>query len=851
MLFVPAVSAAQTASDAGVTTRVAATPPSVSVPPTPVHPAGFETEERIVGLSLVVGVDGVPREVTVITPVGDGFDAQAIAAAEAMRFEPARRGETPIAARIRYDMVFRPVAPAVVDEPVTEESSPDAAPLERSIAGRVTGADGALAGVTLTVSSEDGVVAAAETDAEGRFTVALADGSYRVTLRADLHRTLDRELVVDGDLATLAYTLVPVDDDELLSFSARAVVEPPPRDATRRTLSREVLTRIPGTRGDALRVVELLPGVGRPPFGAGFLIVRGAAPGDSEVFLNGSSVPLLYHFGGLTSFFNSSLLERIDFVPGNFSVRYGRRIGGILEVDPRDPRTDGVHGYADVNLLDASFAVEAGINENFSIAIAARRSYIDFFFNEIVPDGIFNIVAAPVYYDYQLLASWRPTAADRVRFFLYGSSDELSLVFGQPSGPNPNIRGSFGFVTQFHRAQLSYRHVFSPSLEQETMVSFGWNQVQFGIGDTARLELSTLPFQARSEWRAQLVPNVRLIGGLDIGAYPTSISFRGARPAQSEGRPTQASQGVVEVDQSATAYRPAVYLESNVTMFDRLDAVVGVRTDFFRDIQRWTVDPRMTFRYRVMPELNIRGGAGVFSQAPEFQESAPNVGNPNLRPIRALHFGLGTDLRFQPQGVSVTVDGFYKHIEDRVVTDSSTGQFVNQGLGRIYGLEVGARLEPGGPLPLIGFLSYTLMRSERQDAPDQAWRLFDYDQTHIFTLSLVWTIGDGWEAGATLRLVSGNPYTPITGSVNDLSTGTYRPIYGAVNSARNPLFNRLDVRVQKQFVIGDFRLSVYLDVQNVFNSTNREGTAYSYDYSQTSDIGGLPIIPSLGLRGEL
>ena len=42
------------------------------------------------------------------------------------------------------------------------------------------------------------------------------------------------------------------------------------------------------------------------------------------------------------------------------------------------------------------------------VALAARRSYVDFFFSEVIPDDLFNVVAAPVYYDYQLIFAWRP-----------------------------------------------------------------------------------------------------------------------------------------------------------------------------------------------------------------------------------------------------------------------------------------------------------------------------------------------------------------------------------------------------------------------------------------------------------
>src|ERR1017187_836772 len=53
--------------------------------------------------------------------------------------------------------------------------------------------------------------------------------------------------------------------------------EKPPREVTKRTLEQREISRIPGTNGDALRSLQNLPGVGRPPGLAGLLIVRGSA----------------------------------------------------------------------------------------------------------------------------------------------------------------------------------------------------------------------------------------------------------------------------------------------------------------------------------------------------------------------------------------------------------------------------------------------------------------------------------------------------------------------------------------------------------------------------------------------
>jgi len=241
----------------------------------------------------------------------------------------------------------------------------------------------------------------------------------------------------------------------------------------------------------------------------------------------------------------------------------------------------------------------------------------------------------------------------------------------------------------------------------------------------------------------------------------------------------------------------------------------------------------------------------MYSQPPEFQESAPEIGNPNLEPIRSMHLGLGVEHTLRP-GIDLSLEGFYKRIWDRV-TETEGGlppRFVNRGIGRIYGMEVEARVDPDAS-PLFGLLSYTLSRSERRDGPGQRWRLFDFDQTHIFSLAAIYRLPKNWEIGATVRLVSGNPYTPVAGSVYDANNDVYIPINGPINSKRNPLFNRLDFRVEKKWVFDAWRLALFLDIQNVYNAKNPEGRIYNYDFSQDAQIRGLPIIPALGIRGEM
>jgi len=85
-------------------------------------------------------------------------------------------------------------------------------------------------------------------------------------------------------------------------------------EVTRRTLQKQELTCVPGTFGDPLRVLENLPGMSRPPYILGVLLVRGAQPEDTGVLLDGVSVALLYHFAGGPSVVASSLIDRIDTI---------------------------------------------------------------------------------------------------------------------------------------------------------------------------------------------------------------------------------------------------------------------------------------------------------------------------------------------------------------------------------------------------------------------------------------------------------------------------------------------------------------------------------------------------------
>jgi TonB family protein len=771
-------------------------------PPKLLHSVPAEAPEKLdhdvtVVLELVIDENGRIASAAVAESGGEAFDAAALQAVKGFELSPARQGTTPVSVKIRYAYVFPASAPVV-------ESAPP--PAEAKTPGTASAAAPSAAPPPAAKAAEP----AASSKSEGSQT----------------------------------------DAEE---FEATASVEAPPRETTKRSVSQETIQKLPGTRGDALRSIEILPGVARTSPSQGTPILRGASWNESQTFLNGTPVPFMYHFGGLTSFMSTRLVERVDLYPGNFSARYGRVAGGVVEVKSRDPESKTLRAAIDLNLIDSSAYMETPLGERAGLALAVRRSNIDFFFKNFVPKSAYSVVAAPVYYDYQLLGFYRLDASTKLRLSAYGGDDSLELLFSHPPDEDPAITGSVNADIGFHRLGLELESRPSRGISSNVSATIGRVQQKFHIGELDQ-SFSGTELYSRAEASAELHPTLRLTAGADLFAWFVGGSYRGPAPGQAEGDPTQnnplSSQKLISArDDSIDVVRPAAYVELGFRPVESLLLMPGARVDYLADTKQGSVDPRFAARYEVSPSLALKLGVGSFSQTPEWWQTIPSVGNSHLKPYRALQTSAGIEKKLGEHG-KISLEGFYKHLSGVVVStaDGAAPRLENDGGGRIYGGELAAEAHwaKGG----AAYLAYTLSRSERNEHGG-AYRLFDNDQTHILSLVGNQGLGKGWEIGARLRLVSGNPTTPIVGSTYDARSGVYVPEYGALASQRNPTFQQLDLRIEKEFSAGPLKLAIYLDVQNVYNAKNYEGRRYSFDYQKSEAVSGLPLLPNLGLRGEL
>src|SRR5690606_19741505 len=187
-----------------------------------------------------------------------------------------------------------------------------------------------LRGQVLVYGGRDPVVGArlltaagvAETDAAGRFAVWFPPGSHALTIRAPGFEDMSVEVVLEArqDLV-YEYRLTP----DRAGNPYRTVVRQQREVAVSSTTLRdEELRAVPGSLGDPFRVVGSLPGASQLAGFLPYVVVRGAAPGNTGYFLDGVRVPILFHVALGPSVIHPYFIDQVDFYASGAPVRLGR-----------------------------------------------------------------------------------------------------------------------------------------------------------------------------------------------------------------------------------------------------------------------------------------------------------------------------------------------------------------------------------------------------------------------------------------------------------------------------------------------------------------------------------------------
>jgi hypothetical protein len=304
---------------------------------------------------------------------------------------------------------------------------------------------------------------------------------------------------------------------------------------------------------------------------------------------------------------------------------------------------------------------------------------------------------------------------------------------------------------------------------------------------------------------------------------------------------------------------------------ERLSLTGGIRTDMNSFTTTGNdplnaLSPRAAASFAINEKWNMNGSIGRYAKLPVytvlgFKQDGNSV-NRNSDYILCDHLVYGFE--FLPKNsLRITAEGFYKQYSNYPVSISTGVSLANLGSaygaigneavtsigeGRAYGFEL--FLQQKFTKSYFLTASYTFFKSEFTGANGKyapsAW-----DNRHLLSVIFGKKFKNGYELGVKYRLAGGAPYTPYdttASRLNYVTTGTGTFDYAQINSQRLPIFNQLDIRIDKKINFKKSSLDFFLDIQNVTNAKSYSQDLYSFQ--RNADNSGFATTDGQALRAD-
>lgn len=734
------------------------------------------------------------------------------------------------------------------------------APVRGVVVDRTTRAP--VAGAIVAAGAE-----LAATDDDGRFALALPPGEHVLEVSAPWLATARQPIRIDREPAL--DIVIEVDPAAQVGGEVVEIVEIAPTAPGETRVDARLARAVPGG-GDAAKIVHSLPAVARPPAGSAEIVVWGAAPRDTRVYVDGVPVPALFHLGGYRAAIGNDLVGEVRLTPAAFGPERGRAIGGVIDVALADPAAAPAWRVT-ADVLDGSAAGRRTLGP-VAIAGAIRHGWLDRAIGAIAdPAKLAPNAPLPRWTDAQLVARARLPGGAVATGWILGALDSLDRTL---ASDDPATRTTQRIEQRMLRAQVTLRRETPAGADRVTLwIGRDRTADELRVGPIAASQRTTLwAAGARGTQEARLGRAATLAIGVDLDAERARLQRVGSLtiPAR-EGDPHifgQPPGDDVAADRwSATTIDGAGHASIDLragpltaSAGGRLDGWmlgasrktprIGTTPGIASQQIRFTADPRGSLQLRLAEGAVVRFDGGRYHQARAASDVSAVFGTPDLGLERAWHATLGGQWRRAP--VAIEAAAYARWLDQLVARDLAVTPLYAQaltqgGAGRVLGVQLTARAV--GWRGLSGWLSYTLSRSTRRDAAGQPARLFDRDQTHGLVAVAGWARGP-WTLGGRLRASTGEPRTGVIGAFFDARSGRFQPVRGPHNGVRLPRFFAADVRAERRIAGGPARAYVYAEVQNLTGRANAEEIIYSADFSERAYLTSLPLLAIGGLRVE-
>ncbi|MCB9002055.1 MAG: TonB-dependent receptor [Bacteroidales bacterium] len=644
-----------------------------------------------------------------------------------------------------------------------------------------------------------------------------------------------------------------------------------------RRIGIDEIERNPGGNRDISRVIQSLPGVASSLSYRNDVIVRGGGSNENRFYLDEVEIPNLNHFatqgssGGPVGIINVDFIREVNFYSGAFPADKGNALSSVLDFRQVDGNKDKLRVKTSAGASDFALTLDGPVSPKSTFIFSARRSYLQFLFNAL------KLPFLPTYNDFQFKLKTRFDNKHELTVIGLGAIDDFELNTGlkNPDDYQQYILGylpvykqwsyTLGVVYKYYRENGSESFIISRNMLDNSQYKYTDNNENM----PKLLDYSS--WESENKFRYER-----------SGTYKSRINYTygaGLEYARYYNNTYRAKY--IEQVFSPELYKTNLDLfkwntfgQANQTFFKKLTLSIGVRADannYSTEMQNLlkTVSPRFSASYKIHNGIFLNFNTGIYYQLPPYTtlgystttEELVNKQN-HLKYIKSNHFVTGIEW-LPTESSRFSAELFYKlyhnypvSLIDSISISSKSadyGTFGDEpvksvGEGRTYGIELLYRNKH-----LWGFntlISYTLVRSEskRMDSnlkPSSGWIPTAWDNRNLITITANRDFNKGWTMGFKWRYLGGAPYSPYNldlSRIIEIWDVNHQAVidYTKYNTLRYKAFHQLDLRIDKMFYYRKWTLSMYIDIQNVYNFKGDERAIYTL----ATDANGNPIVDS-------
>jgi hypothetical protein len=600
-----------------------------------------------------------------------------------------------------------------------------------------------------------------------------------------------------------------------------------------------------GIETDAMRAIQLLPGVQSGGDVSARYYVRGGASNENLVLLNGTPVYNPFHALGILSAVDPDMINSIEFFKGGFDAMYGGQLSSIMDIITKDGNRNNFGATAAISQLTVKTALEGPVPGG-SFIITGRKSYS----NEILKKFTNNKSIPVDFYDASFKINYyNPDFIPISKFTVFGfiSKDKIDYkdkLHANYNWSNSNI-GFNWFTTPKN----------SPSFADFTFYYSGFSGSEIpASGTERRMENKLDDFSFKLDLSYVFNNKNEIYGGIKSNYIKTKLFLVNLR------------EELKDVGSESAAF--SIYAGFKLFSLKNLRADLGSRFNIVSLVKEpsYYYEPRINLIYSLLPTLNLKAAWGIYQQElvtisdedeilPLFE---PWIITPEyLKTPNAVHYIGGFDY-YLTEKLKLDAVGYYKVMHDLTLLNDQViypvdPQLIN-GSGESHGTELSINYATGWINAQLSYsYSWTTKKIREIEFHPR------YDSRNAVKININFDLGDNWRAGIMWHYSSGMPYTQIFGYYNkyvpsDISNPSslfnnyeYFPLLAERNAAHLPDYHRLDMNLSKEFRLWFMNLSIDLNVINVYDRKN----FFYFDTQTGKRVNMLPFLPTIDIKAEL